>query len=391
MKQQVKQLLNDSMTTSPYHPVWASLVIFLLLFLAACNATTATVAPIGTSTEEDAIEQFLAAAPSISKQNTVLPTPLPKRESGLAMPVVNPAQLLGDITIAGNDNLFPLTDKLYRRFVADGYPGFLKMEEVGVKGSIQALCHSDPAQPPADIAAITRLLLDDELDRCLRQGQLPVAFWVGLDALVVVVHGKNDFVQDVSMAEVTDLFKMRRWSDVNPAWPRRDVIKVLPNPSTTAVDLFADVFFAGDRQLLLTIQNAFFTQDEVEAVQEILDHPDTIGLIDYTSYLQHKDMLRLVKIAGKTPDLATMQQGDWPLSRPLLFYTTAELLQSKAQLRGFLTYYLTHLDEEIIQVGKFPLTRFDLDHSKLNLLVATANDAWLADLRENQTATSANK
>lgn len=168
-----------------------------------------------------------------------------ERESGLAMPVVNPAQLLGDITIAGNDNLFPLTDKLFDVLSPTGYPWFSQNGRGRGKGQHSSpLSSYNPAQPPADIAAITRLLLDDELDRCLRQGQLPVAFWIGLDALVVVVHGKNDFVQDVSMAEVTDLFKMRRWSDVNPAWPRRDVIKVLPNPSTTAVDLFADVFFA---------------------------------------------------------------------------------------------------------------------------------------------------
>lgn len=385
MKPRINRLQEKAITNSPLH-----LVIFLVL-LAACNSATPADLPGGTSSEETAIEQFIASAPSANEQNEVLPTALPKSASGLTLPAVNPAQLVGDISLAGNSNLLPLTEQLYKRFVADGYPGFLKMESSGTTAGIQSFCRNDPAQPSVDIVATTRMLLEEELDRCLRLGRHPLALWVGLDALVVVVPNSNNFVKDVSISEVPELFKVRRWSDVNSAWPRRGIITVLPGQSSDDLALFVDLFFAGDLQRLLTKQDTFFTQDDIETIQEILDTPDTIGVINYASYLQNKEKLHLVKIANKAPDLATIHAGEWPLSRPLLLYTTVEVLQSKAQVRSFLTYYLTYLNEEITQVGKFPLTDTDLNHSKLNLLEGTANEAWLADLRASQTGTGATR
>lgn len=79
----------------------------------------------------------------------------------------------------------------------------------------------------------------------------------------------------------------------------------------------------------------------------MLDHPDTIGLIDYTSYLQHKNALRLVKIAGKTPDFGNHATGRLAAQSPaVVLYNGRIVAKQSAELRGFLTYYLTHLSRD---------------------------------------------
>ena len=270
-----------------------------------------------------------------------------------------------------------LTNQIYVRFVATGYAGFIKLEELSTSDGFQAFCRGE-----TDSVAATRPIRQEELDSCLRLGRTPVVFLIGTDALVVVVNKANNFVQDVTLTVLAEIFKAKRWSDANSAWPARKIVCVLPQSIADAFLFFADVVFQGNSRLLETAPNSSFLPDAIEVMQQIQDNPDAIGLINYTTYREQSNAVRLVKLGGLQPDLTTMQKGTYPLRRPLLFYSAPEVLKSKLQLGGFLTFYLTYVNEEISQAGKFPLTRAEMDRSRLNLLIGTANEAFLGDLRE---------
>ena len=366
-------------TLSPCHLVTLSSYLLLLcLLLAACGGAAANDAQAAVNKEETAIEDFLGNAPVIVKNaNTPPPTPISATASRIPLPEVDPMLVVGDITIAGSSTVIGLTSRLYVRFVADGYAGFIKLEELSSSDGFQAFCRG-----ATDSVAATRPILQEELDSCLRLGRTPVVFSVGTDALVVVVNQANDFAQDVTLAELAEIFKAKRWSDVNRAWPARKIVRILPQSTSDNFLFFTDVVFQGNSRLLETAPSSRFLPDPIEIMQQIQDNPDAIGLINYTTYREQSKTVRLVKLGGLQPDLTTMQEGTYPLRRPLLFYSAPEVLRSKLQLGGFLAFYLTYVNEEISQEGKFPLTRAEMDRSRLNLLVGTANEAYLDDLRE---------
>lgn len=374
---------------SVYHPVivrrWSvlSCLLALCLLLAACGGAAKNAQTV-TNGEEPAIETFLADAPAaaaVKKASAPLAPRVPvTATSSIPLPEIDPLQVVGDIAVAGSSTLTDLSSQLYVRFVTDGYAGFIKLEELSTSEGFQAFCRG-----ATDSVAATRPILQDELDSCLRLGRTPIVFPVGADALVVVVNKANNFVTDVTVTELAEIFKAKRWSDVNKAWPAHKIVRVLPQPTADDFLFFADVVFQGNSRLLETAANSSFLPDVIEIMQQIQDNPDAIGLINYTTYRAQSNAVRLVKLGGLQPDLKTMQAGTYPLHRPLLFYSAPEVLKNKGQLGGFLTFYLTYVNEEISQAGKFPLTRAEMDRSRLNLLVGTANEAYLDDLREAPT------
>lgn len=373
---------SDISVLSPSRLLWLLCALLVVLMLESCRSTSDALQQKVDNSDEDAIERFIANAP-IKEKSSVTPTLATNLESpGLALPNVDPTLIMGDLYISGSTNSASLNRRMYERFVVDGYSGSFKIEDIGTQKGFQAFCHEDPTVPLADITAASRPIQQEELDACLQIGRTPLAFWVAMDALVVVVHPDNHFVNDLSLDELSKLLRSKRWSDLQPEWPQRKILPVLPGVGLSNFDYIAEVLFAGDSRLLQTIPNAIFPQDDEEAVQQIQENGDAISIISYDSYLLNSKRLRLVTIHGVTPNTNSVQTGDWPFSRPLLLYSTAELLQSKPQLSAYLTYYLTHINEEVLGVGKFPVTRAMLDHAKVNLLVGTANTGWLDDLQE---------
>ena len=54
------------------------------------------------------------------------------------------------------------------------------------------------------------------------------------------------------------------------------------------------------------------------------------------------------------PSAESVDSADYPLARPLLIYTTDEILQGKPQVAAFVYFYLTRVNQVIDEVGYFP-------------------------------------
>ncbi len=49
-----------------------------------------------------------------------------------------------------------------------------------------------------------------------------------------------------------------------------------------------------------------------------------------------------------------MNEGTYPLARPLFMYTDAGIIAEKPQVASFIAFYLNRVDEVIGEVGYFP-------------------------------------
>ena len=73
------------------------------------------------------------------------------------------------------------------------------------------------------------------------------------------------------------------------------------------------------------------------------------------------------------PNAETAEFGEYPLSRPLFIYSDAGIMQEKPQVASFIWFFLNNVNNEIGDVGYFPVSDAKLQE---------AIDAWNAAVGE---------
>ena len=54
-----------------------------------------------------------------------------------------------------------------------------------------------------------------------------------------------------------------------------------------------------------------------------------------------------------TPSDESVNEGTYPIARPLFMYTAASVIAEKPQVADFIAYYLNNVDDLIVGVGYF--------------------------------------
>jgi phosphate transport system substrate-binding protein len=297
--------------------------------------------------------------------------------SGMALPEVNPLEATGDIISAGSSTVFPLSERLAERFQDEGYAGNITVDSIGTGAGFERFCVAGET----DIANASRAIKEEEVASCEGIGRTPVEFRVGTDALAVVVSAENDFLTDVTLEQLAHIYSdAAMWSDVDPSWPAEPILRFSPGTDSGTFDYFVEavmdpVYVLDDatdegkgEEAILSAENLQLSEDDNVLVQGVEGSPYAIGYFGY-AYLQNAgDQLKAVSVDGVEPTAETAESGDYPLSRPLFIYSDAKIMQEKPQVAAFINFYLTYVDEEILDVGYFPASATALDQAKQNWL-----------------------
>ncbi|NJN53306.1 MAG: phosphate ABC transporter permease PstA [Anaerolineae bacterium] len=151
---------------------------------------------------------------------------------------INPAGIVGTVSLAGSSTLFPLTQHMLAQFTADGYEGTFSNESLGTTAGLAAFCAGD-----VDIAAASRPIQSDEFELCRANGRFPQEFRIGTDALAIVANPQNDFLNDVTQAELQQIFMAETWADVNSAWSAEAIHRYVPGADSGTLDFFAEAMY----------------------------------------------------------------------------------------------------------------------------------------------------
>ena len=110
------------------------------------------------------------------------------------------------------------------------------------------------------------------------------------------------------------------------------------------------------KKQMLAAPRQVTSEDDEKLAAGIAARPTAIGFFGYAYYQQHADELKLVPVNGVSPDLTSVESGQYLLSRPLFLYTTQEIMVDKRHVAAFLYYYLNDVTSQISQVGYFPMS-----------------------------------
>jgi phosphate transport system substrate-binding protein len=292
-------------------------------------------------------------------QEPAAPTEAP--EEGVQLPAVNPLEVSGDVVTAGSSTVFPLAERMAARFEDEGFAGTITIDSIGSGAGLERFCVTGET----DVANASRAIRDTEVESCRAIGREPVEFRVGTDALAITVSQENDFITNATVAELALIFgTATHWSDVNPAWPNEPILRFIPGTDSGTFDYFVEEVFEADEAIILAAGNTQLSEDDNVLVQGVLGSPYAVGFFGYAYYAENTDVLKILDIEGVTPSAESVDDGSYPLARPLFLYSDAAILQSKPQVAAYIDFFLSYVNEEILDVGYFPTSAAGLEQSK---------------------------
>ena len=277
------------------------------------------------------------------------------------LPGINPLEVRGNIVTAGSSTMFPLSERMVERFKDEGFPGNISVDSIGSGAGFERFCSSGET----DVSNASRPITDKEVVNCQAIGREPIEMRVGTDALAVVVSKDNTFADNVSMEQLGALFSTAaNWSDINPDWPNEPIQRFIPGTDSGTFDYLVEVVFDKDEEPILSAGNLQMSEDDNILVQGVLGGRYSVGFFGYAYYSENADKLNVLNIDGVEASKESVDDASYPLARPLFIYTTADIMMDKPQVAAFVNFYLTYVDEEVVDVGYFPANQAVLDAAK---------------------------
>lgn len=294
----------------------------------------------------------------------------------IELPFVDPLSVTGDIVAAGSSTVYPLSERMVEVFTDEGYSGQITLDSIGSGAGIERFCVAGET----DIANASRAIKDDEIAQCEEIGRTPIEFRVGTDAIAVVVSSANDFVTDLSIAQLGQIFSgaVTKWSEVDPSYPDQTIQVFSPGTDSGTFDYFVEAVLESSSgaalegeaavSAILGISGIQLSEDDNVLVQGVEGSPYAIGYFGFAYYQENAEQLNALAVNGVIPNLDSAEDGTYPLARPLYIYSDAGIMAEKPQVADFINFFLTNVNEEIVDVGYFPASVEALN---------TAKQAWL--------------
>ena len=268
-----------------------------------------------------------------------------------------PAQI---VKVDGSSTVFPVTEAVAEDF-QKAKKGAIKVT-VGISGTgggFKKFCRGE-----TDIQNASRPILKPEMEDCKKAGidyiELPIAF----DALTVVAHPKNAFLNSISVEDLKKIWepaaqgKITHWNQVNPAWPNAPIKLFGAGSDSGTFDYFTEAIVGRAKS-----SRGDFTasEDDNVLVQGVSRDVNAMGYFGFAYYVENKDKLKAVAISDKGgkppvgPSLEAVVGGSYqPLSRPIFIYVNTKSL-AKPYVKEFAEYYLKNGEKLSKEVKYVPL------------------------------------
>lgn len=284
-------------------------------------------------------------------------------------PQVNALKVQGNVITAGSSTVFPAAEYLAAQFQDEGYSGNITIDSIGSGGGFERFT----VQGESDVSNASRPIKESELAQAREIGREPIEFRIGTDALAVVVNPENDWATDVTIEELAAIMTADQWSDVNPNWPNEPVLKFIPGTDSGTFDYFVEEVFDEDAEPLLASANVQLSEDDNILVQGIEGSPYAIGFFGYAYYANEGEALNILSIEGVEANAENVDNGTYPLARPLFMYSDATIMQEKPQVAAWLAYVLNNAKEGMLGVGYFEAPAAAIEDAKQKWLDAVGD------------------
>jgi phosphate transport system substrate-binding protein len=264
---------------------------------------------------------------------------------------LNPSGLVQAIENKGSDTLVNLALAW-----AEEYTALRPDIRISVTGGGSGTGIAAMINGTVDIANASRAMKAVEVTAAQDNGISPVEFVVARDAIAVVVNPSNP-VQQLTIQQISDMYtnKITNWSQVGGS-DRPIVLLSRESNSGTYVYFLENVVRQGDKESDLLFSPDTLLMPSSEGISaEVRHNPNAIGYDGLGYVTSDQKVIAVAQATGGAhvlPSIATVNDGSYPISRPLYMYTSGE---PEGEIKTYMDWILDDGQALVSVLGFVPL------------------------------------
>ncbi len=289
-----------------------------------------------------------------------------------------------EVRRVGSSTVFPYTQAVAEAFAnKTEFPSPI-VESTGTGGGMQIFC-GGIGESFADITGASRSMKASEFELCQQNGVTSITeAQIGNDGLSLAYSSESTTDWDMSLTEIYLALAAQvpvdgawadnpytNWNEINPDFPAVEIEVLGPPPTSGTRDAFVELAMWEGCMELDFVKDGGFDEDWVEEncsrmrtdgpfveagendnliVQRLQADPNALGIFGYSFLYENLDTLNGVKINGVVPDLDTIGDGSYPVSRPLFFYIKNA---HRGVIPGFEEFLAEYMSEDALAPGGY--------------------------------------
>lgn len=263
----------------------------------------------------------------------------------------------GSIGIDGSSTVFPITEAVAEEYRAVASGVQVTVGVSGTGGGFKKFSRGE-----TDISDASRPIKQKEIDACKENGISYLELSVAYDGLAVIANPENDWLTDITVAELKKIWEpsakgvVMNWNQIRPEWPNEKIELYGPGTASGTFDYFTEAI-CGESGSCRADYNS--SEDDNILVTGVSGNKYALGFFGLAYYEANQEKLKLVAVDGGNgpvaPSLESVKDGSYtPLSRPLFIYVNSTAA-AKTHVVNFVKFYLENAGELAKEVGYIPM------------------------------------
>lgn len=274
----------------------------------------------------------------------------------------------GSIVISGSSTVEPITALVREDFIAQNDDVDIDVDGPGTGDGFELFCQGE-----TDISDASRPIQPAEIEACASNGIEFVELVVGIDGLSVVANPENP----VECLSFEDLYALvgpesegfENWTDANElaeemgsdtVFPDENLVVTAPGAESGTYDTFVEIVIedAGEAR----VASGDISEDAVDSaradysaqsddnviIEGAANDSGGLGWAGF-AFADRAEGVQLLAVSAEPdgdcvePTAETIQDGRYPISRPLYIYVNKDRAEQSAALSAFVDFYLDGL------------------------------------------------
>jgi len=276
--------------------------------------------------------------------------------------------LSGTVRIDGSSTVQPIAEAAAELFNGEAPNVKITVGGAGTGDGFKRFCRGETT-----ISDASRAIEADELAACKKAGVEPVQVQVGIDGLSIITQKDlaipNDCITTAQLKKLLDpKSKVANYKDLGAGFPDQKVSFFTPGTESGTFDYFTEAVLETDaEQRTKEVQTS---ADDNQIITGIEGTDGALGYVGFSFADQQKDKLKILSVDGGKgcvkPEVATIADGSYPLSRPLFMYPSTKTV-AQPEVKGYISYILDN-NKQIVEAADYvPLTPELLTQAKADL------------------------
>jgi len=242
------------------------------------------------------------------------------------------------INIVGSSTVYPFSTVVAERFGKSGKFKTPVIESTGTGGGMKLFCKGIGVNTP-DMSNASRKIKPKEVKLCKENNVTDITqVIVGLDGIAFTSSSKGqsyNFTKEQLWQAMSSLgSKPTKWSDIDPSLPDYEIAILTPPATSGTRDAWNSlVMKKGCPESILKEQGkkaCYLLREDGPVIEvgendtliinKLVGEPEYFGIFGFSYYDNSKDKVQAHTIEGVKISLSSIQDGSYPISRPLYFY-----------------------------------------------------------------------